>query len=663
MGLFTPAWKGKNEKKALAFVEKCGDQTMLGTIAVYAELEGVRLAAVEKLKDQGALSEIVKNERENIQIRRAAITNIMNKDNFAKLAFTLPDEDLQLKAAASTNNQIKLKELAIKAESLNIQKAAVEQIENQQILADVVMNSENETIRNLALSWIKDPGTHFNLIMLKGTPEERKKAVEELPVNDNRLIDIASGKNIPATSKDIIIETALQRITSREKLLEVVAKGQNASQVLNRLDELGLLDESTLVVFANRGDKSCVNRLLEIDPEKYIERYESSMTDQMRLKAIDDGLFSEEKLEEMAIQKPLDTDIRDSAAWLAMVRIQSPERLERILLTRKTASNDILNLWYKRLLEKLEHREDVMTRFVLSNNGPQDIRKVALEHITTPEYLLEIAMENNNFAEEAARRLPKKGEYRQKLRKSKNRNVAALGMETWVKTRQKDANDEELADFLVWAMGNSDCNDMEQYRAAAKRIQSQKAILRVFDAYLDRSIWIRDKWAWLHTILLTQITDGAGLASLCLEYPSLIVKDDIDRLKELIKGTDEEKKFMENSKKYLINFKYGIDWWWRPAEPSRRYFNLPNNAAAAWKIGGQEFVLKVLDMLEKSTEIGTTKQLGGILWNIYKFVPESHEVLKGQKDRKLKKHYDYYDEHCMGNSKSYMTDYILKLEE
>ncbi len=34
MGLFTPAWKGKNEKKALAFVEKCGDQTMLGTIAV-----------------------------------------------------------------------------------------------------------------------------------------------------------------------------------------------------------------------------------------------------------------------------------------------------------------------------------------------------------------------------------------------------------------------------------------------------------------------------------------------------------------------------------------------------------------------------------------------------------------------------------------------------
>lgn len=663
MGLFTPAWKGKNEKKALAYVEKCGDQTTLATIATYAELATVRLAAVGKLKDQSVLSEIVRNERENLQIRRAAMANITDENNFANLAYTLPDEDIQLKAATSTNNHIKLRELAIKAKNPDIQKAAVEQIEDQRSLSDVVMNSRNEMIRKLALSRIKDPGTRFSLIMQKGTLEEKKQALEDLPVNDDRLIDIASGKNIPASGKDVITRTALLRITSREKLLEVATKLQDASQILGRLDELGMLDENTLVMFANRGNPLCVNRLIEMNPEKYIERYESSMTDKMRLKAIDDGLFSEEKLEQLAIQKPLNTEIRDSVAWLAMVKIQSPERLERILLTRKSASNDIMNLWYKRLLDKLEDRENVMTRFLLSNNGPRDLRETVLNNITTPEYLLQIAMENNDSSEDAAKRLPRKGEYRQELRKSKNRKVAAAAMESWIKTKQNDADDEEIADFLVWAMDNYDFDYMEQCQEIVKRIQSQEALLRVFDAYLNHSIRLREKWIAIHKSLLGSITDGAGLAELCLKYPGLVCKDDIDRLKEIIKGTDAEKSFVEESRKQLIAFKYGVSWWWRPTEPMRMYFDLPNNAATAWKVGGQEFIRKVLNLLEKSTEIGDTKMFGQILWNIYKFVPESHEFLSGQKNKKYKKHYDYYDEHCMGNSKSYMTDYILQLEE
>ncbi len=57
MGLFTPAWKGKNEEKALAFIEKCRNPELLKRIAREAPSPMRRVAAAERVGDAPELLE------------------------------------------------------------------------------------------------------------------------------------------------------------------------------------------------------------------------------------------------------------------------------------------------------------------------------------------------------------------------------------------------------------------------------------------------------------------------------------------------------------------------------------------------------------------------------------------------------------------------------
>jgi hypothetical protein len=58
MGLFTPAWKGNNELKALKSVGKIKNEKKLCEIALTAPLKSTRLAAVEKIRDEQILGRI-----------------------------------------------------------------------------------------------------------------------------------------------------------------------------------------------------------------------------------------------------------------------------------------------------------------------------------------------------------------------------------------------------------------------------------------------------------------------------------------------------------------------------------------------------------------------------------------------------------------------------
>ena len=76
MGLFTPAWKGKNEEKALAFIEKCRKPELLKRIAREAPSPMRRVAAAERVEDEPEL------------LKEAAkiLPNNVLVDHFSKLA-------------------------------------------------------------------------------------------------------------------------------------------------------------------------------------------------------------------------------------------------------------------------------------------------------------------------------------------------------------------------------------------------------------------------------------------------------------------------------------------------------------------------------------------------------------------------------------------------
>jgi hypothetical protein len=72
MGLFTPAWKSKNEIRALRAVEKITDQNVFADIAKSDSDSDVREAAVEKLTDQSLLIDIAKNDSD-WHVHKAAV--------------------------------------------------------------------------------------------------------------------------------------------------------------------------------------------------------------------------------------------------------------------------------------------------------------------------------------------------------------------------------------------------------------------------------------------------------------------------------------------------------------------------------------------------------------------------------------------------------------
>ena len=65
--------------------------------------------------------------------------------------------------------------------------------------------------------------------------------------------------------------------------------------------------------------------------------------------------------------------------------------------------------------------------------------------------------------------------------------------------------------------------------------------------------------------------------------------------------------------------------------------------------------------LQGAKEYESAMDLGRILADLYRNVPESHASLEREKGKHYSKHVDFIDESCMGNSRNYDKDYVLKL--
>jgi len=190
MGLFKPAWKDNNEKKALKAIHKLKDQKKIAMAAKEAGGWRVRQAAVDKLNAQNELENIAFNEKDQ-NVRKAAIGKITNQKALAALVKNDPEYDICI--------------------------TAVNRLTDQELLLDIAKNGKETRIRVIAAGKLTDKTALLNIVRKEKDP--------------------------------YVHETALEKITDSSVLVEILlnaADNMHIDHIFRRLAELNTLNADSL---------------------------------------------------------------------------------------------------------------------------------------------------------------------------------------------------------------------------------------------------------------------------------------------------------------------------------------------------------------------------------------------------------------------------------
>jgi hypothetical protein len=147
----------------VAVVKRLTDQSELCRIAKSDSDSGLRRNATERITDQNVLSEIAKNDKDS-RVRTEAIKKIMDDSVLVEIAKNEVDYDLQKtairqitvskmpknsdwsleKAVSYITDQLLLSEIIKKDKNFRVREAAAMQLKDENVLADIVRNINDE---------------------------------------------------------------------------------------------------------------------------------------------------------------------------------------------------------------------------------------------------------------------------------------------------------------------------------------------------------------------------------------------------------------------------------------------------------------------------------------------------------------------------------------
>ena len=172
MGLFTPAWKSKDKRKAMQFVNKETDQRLLCRIALEADSADVCSRATRKLTDQGLLTRVAK-EGIFADARDAAVTRLRDQDALK----TIAAQDLSLQVRKSALQRITdesyLIAYAAQINSGGLAEYAAERIRSPQGLALLAATNGRHTIVQRSLQELGDKPPEEALVILRQSSDSK----------------------------------------------------------------------------------------------------------------------------------------------------------------------------------------------------------------------------------------------------------------------------------------------------------------------------------------------------------------------------------------------------------------------------------------------------------------------------------------------------------
>lgn len=505
---------------------------------------------------------------------------------------------------------------------------------------------------------VTDPEVQKQAYLAVKEGDLRDKILERVKNNKLRIYVIMNSDN------RFTAELAMKGLGGTQSEYLDIAK--NSPHEACRIMAMRRMDASQaefLESMAASGNRVAKERLDKIDLAKYGPMYTEVIESADKKKAIEAGIFSEEALEKIATE--YDDVLQQSVSVAAMRKITDKERLERLLYRpipkgalKQNAygvpdQNGSWVSWVCEILEKIAGDEKAALAYIQSTHDQHQPKAegLALESVKSRGGLLQVAMNENSVAVEAAKRLG--DEDLSKLRESKSRKVREWADMRWTEIKISDSNADDA--FEIMRITVKQKSEPERFMKAYRSLESQEMKLQAFDEYAEafepfgkESLYIRNK-------MLSEITDAEGYFEWCLKNYKGFYGSDAVRLHELIGGSEIEKRLIDMAVTDVTE---------NPLS-ALKYMRLLADSLgmkqedALWKYAGEKYVEALMDIVENDKEYGVVINAADRLRKLYNAVPESHGAIAPHKGGKFIKHEDHYDEHCMGNSYSRETEYTF----
>lgn len=334
-------------------------------IAVFGEKDSKkkRIDDIKKMTNQTALVKIAQNNSDP-DVREAAVKNIKNQSILKKIAQKDKVAKVRLAAVYKINDQKVLTEIAFKDKSSWNRREATSRITSEKILTEIAINSLDLYVIKNSIKKIQSQNQIINITLMAKTPIARLKAFKMI---DNPEPDLII--KIAKTDFDSGVgELAVEKINDQQSL-EDIAK--NAPAPGTRCSAIKKISNKALLLEIAKSDPSLYARRLAaenfrnyINPSKYIVD-----TKQLRLaeKAKSSNMSNNSFHGSIEVSKITDQLLLEDIAlnaWESEAREFAVKKLKNQALLAKIAKN---------------------------TSGNPFVRKKAVQALTDPEFLFEIA--------------------------------------------------------------------------------------------------------------------------------------------------------------------------------------------------------------------------------------------------------------------------------
>lgn len=262
MALFTPAWKGKDEKKALAQVQKFYENKQmkeLFQVAKEAPAEHVRIAAANWLircvSDCRNWCSKYRNDPQYRSSVKKSETDARQGEEFLRLLLEQGDETVRAEAIIELSNHYMLRDYIIPAVNrlnrqdsmdkillrgnFSVQKAVIDQIDDPETIVRLAQKGGSGKVRMLALERINDENVLMKIAAEDWSEEIGAAALNRLTL-ESSFAYVALNRDRSQKGKDAVGLDALDRLTSPEKIADVAAHAKNSTtrwEAVERLND------------------------------------------------------------------------------------------------------------------------------------------------------------------------------------------------------------------------------------------------------------------------------------------------------------------------------------------------------------------------------------------------------------------------------------------
>ncbi|MDR2055118.1 MAG: hypothetical protein LBQ10_04540 [Desulfovibrio sp.] len=450
MWLFTPAWKSKNDEKAIKAVERIADQETLALVARTALSDPVRATAVKKLESLDVLADIESRVyspalRSEAQKRmREILSGWRDESDLASVAKTHHNPEVCTIAASVIKSQNILHTLAISADTPHaVRVDALNRLQDQALLTDIARNNIDPDIRLAATKNLADEKLRQSIYVdvIKGCDSHisRRCIIENLNeyADQQALAEIAihspeisfwNGRETGETTS-----TAQDTRPSLKIVADLLTESQWLQYVAQHADNNEVRVAATMKLIAGITDQAQLVRIA-LQNQYWEVRYQATvkLTDQKTLAAVATK-DRDRSVRQAAVERITDQTVlaeiasTDQETSVADAALKNLTEQSAILAVVRNAREGIS----RAALEKMT--DETALGDIAKTGQWGSLRNDAIARVTDPAVLTDIAEhDHDKWVREAANRRLKAPELRQAVQKMREKQL--------IRDFQQDAN-------------------------------------------------------------------------------------------------------------------------------------------------------------------------------------------------------------------------------